>query len=146
MRVSPTRGDGLHTSVCTLAAQLPWFSFVPFEKINPTCRFTRRQTPILSKKSSIQKFVQKGGCPTGSESSGCQAKPLDVSQRSDSKRRFKRKIVWHFSFEKMTRARFNGHQFWHQKSMFCGKVPRIYQEVECAPKLTKAHVCTAQSY
>ena len=98
------------------------FYLYHLRKINPPYRFTRRQTPILSSKCPIRKFVQKGGCPTGSESSGCQAKPLDVSCGSDSKRRFKRIILWHFSFEKRTRARFNGHRFEPQKSMVYGKL------------------------
>ena len=62
-----------------------------------------------------KRIFTKRGCPTGSESSGCQAKPLDVLWRSDSKLCFKPIILRHFSFVKMTRSRFYGHQKQHQK-------------------------------
>ena len=120
------------------------FNLYHLRKINPTCIFTRRQTPILSEKYSIQKLVQKG-CRTGSESSGYQAEPLDVLSRSDSKRRFKRIILWDFSFVKMTRSRFYGHQKQHQKRQVLMEVFFVCGEQECAPKLTKWQQCTTQS-
>ena len=88
-----------------------------------------------------KRFSTKRGCPTGSESSGCQAEPLDVVDRSDLERHFKRIILRDFAFAKRTRGRFNGQQFEHQKSMFCGEVLRVYWELECKPKVTKRHVC-----